>query len=115
VTHLAAQRVIAGQRRLLSAMVVLLLLFMQQDANWHALRHDRQWFDHARDFGLHVPTVAKPCALCALLAGGANALTGAAAVPVRVAASMWLVSFAFQSQPAAQPSYYSSRAPPLAV
>jgi hypothetical protein len=104
-----------ARRRLLSAVVIALLLFMQHDANFHALQHDGMWFEHAHEQGLQVPAIAKLCAQCALLAGGANAIAAGTTAAVHGETATWRVVSAFTSHPVARPSYYSSRAPPLAT
>jgi hypothetical protein len=54
-------------------LAAVLLVAIQQAAQWHALDHLGAWFQRAHEQALHVPTPDGPCAICALFAGGASA------------------------------------------
>jgi hypothetical protein len=99
-------------RRLFSAVAVLLLLMMQQEANWHALQHVGEWAKQARQQGLEVSSTAAYCVECALLAGGTNVLADATATVDIADQHTTPVDTRFSSRPTAVPSFYSSRAPP---
>jgi hypothetical protein len=89
----------------------LLLVAMQYGAQLHALEHVGDTLRQTPEHSLTAPR-DEICALCALFASGANAISSdqvaAHAVPDAGAVSLRpLLSVA-----AAAPSYYSSRAPP---
>ena len=89
----------------------LLLLGMQSEGLRHALAHraaaltapDTPYLQSQNDL---------PCAECALLASGANALAGALPTLPAVSILRVLVFVPRQSTPQAKPAYYRSRAPP---
>jgi hypothetical protein len=90
----------------------LLLVWTQLAAGLHALEHIREALNETQDHSLSVPG-DEVCAMCALFAGSASAITGDIDQGNDVLAS----DEATQSVPAsfapAAPAYYQSRAPPL--
>jgi len=89
----------------------LLLVGMQLASGLHALEHIREALNQTRDHSLSAPN-DEVCAMCALFAGSASAVTGNIDHGYDVLAS----DEASQSSPTsfapAAPSYYQSRAPP---
>jgi hypothetical protein len=95
------------------ALLSFLLLFMQQEAQVHALSHVGPQLARSGETKAVAPTADDACLECALLATGTGAAVGAgqslaSAVPVS-----GLVWSAFRSRAADVPSYFSSRAPPV--
>jgi hypothetical protein len=102
---------IRRHRALFTLFLSLLLLAMQLQAQVHAFGHVGEMQRHTPDHSLVAP-VDDACAMCTLLAGGANAIAcdasqSWAALVADEAPTCALVSWA----PAA-PSYYLTRAPP---
>ena len=92
-------------------LLALLLVGVQSGGELHALEHVGEALRHAPDQSLSLPG-DEVCAICALFAGGANALSDTAD-PGFVAPDARENTFSLPaSRPAAAPSYYSSRAPP---
>jgi hypothetical protein len=98
--------------RILTWLFAFLLLGMQHGAQLHALSHVAGTLDRPQEQGLQLPADNTPCAVCALFAGGSNALaSGGASVPNAAAASA--ATWATVSSPTVHsPTYYLSRAPP---
>ena len=88
---------------------------MQQGAQIHALSHLGNASDRPQEQALQLPADDAPCAICALLAGGSNALAsnnaGVASLPV-AATAPWVT---LASPALSSPSYYQSRAPPASI
>ena len=100
------------QRFILSFLLSLLLVGMQQEAQRHAVEHLRPLLERAHDVGVHTPIDEAACAECALLAGGADAVaTGADALP-STARNGEGRTFAYESRAVPAPDYFHSRAPP---
>jgi hypothetical protein len=99
-------------RRLFSAVAVLLLLMMQQEANLHAVQHVGEWAKLTQQQGLEVSSASAYCVECALLAGGANLVASAVPGSIMPAHETTPTSATFSTRPAAAPSFYSSRGPP---
>jgi hypothetical protein len=102
---------IRRHRPLLALLLSLLLVGMQLQGRVHALEHVGEMLGHTSDHSLVLPA-PDACAMCALFAGGANAIgcdeaEACLAIAADETAPCACISFA----PAA-PSYYSSRAPP---
>jgi hypothetical protein len=96
-----------------AALLVFLLLLMQQAAQWHALDHLGAWLQNAHERALHVPAPDGPCAICALFAGGATAIPSEATPPVPPSEAAPDVFSSTQSLIAtAAPSSNLIRAPP---
>ncbi len=100
-------------RRLVASVFAVLLLAMQQEAQWHALGHDRDLLQRPHEQGLQLPLADEVCAICALFAGGSTAATSRAAALPEPVAGHTAPRYAFSSPTAAAPSYYLSRAPPI--
>ena len=101
------------QRILLTFVLSLLLVGMQQEAQRHALEHLRPLLTRAHDVGVHAPVDDAACAECALLAGGADAVAlGFDALASREPATE-VQTFAYRSRAVPAPSYFQSRAPPV--
>jgi hypothetical protein len=90
----------------------LLLVGMQLASGLHALEHVRDALKQTQDHSLSVPG-DEVCAMCALFAGSASAITG----NIDHCNDGLASDEATQSVPAsfepAAPAYYQSRAPPL--
>ena len=99
--------------RLLTWVFAVLLLGMQHGAQLHAISHLGGLLDRPQEQGLQLPPDDPSCMLCALSAGGSNALAAdshSVSHAVPATAVIWTtVSSPAQSAPA----YYLSRAPPM--
>jgi hypothetical protein len=98
--------------RLLHALALsLLLVGMQLGGELHALEHFEEALKHTPD---HSWTASgdEPCPICALFAGGANAIAGTVDPATVVPAAEANLRLASKSIATAAPSYYFSRAPP---
>ena len=92
--------------------LALLVVGVQYGAQLHALEHLGEELKRAPDQSFSTLSDTEPCAICALFAGGANAVASeadGAAIPIGTEASPQVVPASIAT-PA--PSYYSSRAPP---
>ena len=99
-------------RRLFRAVVLsLLLLGVQYGGQLHALEHLGEGLRHAHDQSFSVPA-DEVCAICALFAGGANALNGDADAAFSTPVAREVTSLPHASLAAAAPRYYERRAPP---
>ena len=104
---------IMTQRLLITFVLSLLLVGMQQEAQRHALEHLRPLLTRSHDVGIHAPVDEAACAECALLAGGADTAasgfnTLASTEPVNE-----LRTLAYRSRAVPAPNYFQSRAPPV--
>ena len=98
--------------RFVAWLFAFLLLGMQQGAQMHALSHTGSAFDRPQEQGLQLPVDDAPCAICALFAGGSNAIASGSAVPPGFAAASAAPRVTFSSLALHTPTYYQSRAPP---
>jgi hypothetical protein len=111
--HVRRRDPVSPVTRLLALVLYGLLLFMQQEGTRHSIDHLRTELEQAHQRSVGLPALT-PCDECALLAAGANALTGAPeAFPVPVWQAPPPATTA-DAVPADRPRYYSARAPPLA-
>ena len=100
-------------RRLLRAVVLsLLLVGVQYGALLHALEHDGEALRHAQGQSFSVPD-DEVCAICALFAGGANALADHTNPAAAVFFGEHAPPYAPTPIAAAAPHFYESRAPPV--
>jgi hypothetical protein len=97
---------------LLALAFSLLLVGMQFGAQLHALEHLRDSLRHTPAHSLTAPA-DEPCAMCALFAGGANAVTAGSGAAFAAPDACQAFSLPPASPAASAPSYYSSRAPPV--
>ena len=101
------------QRIVLTFLLSLLLVGMQQESQRHALEHLRPLLTRVHDVGVHAPIDEAACAECALLAGGTDAVaTGIEALPSK-APNRERRTFAYASRAVPAPTYFQSRAPPV--
>ena len=101
--------------RLLTWLFAVLLLGMQQGAQLHSLSHLGGLVDRPHDQALQVPASDTSCLICALSAGGSNAIASEAPSVPRVAApstAAWVIA---SSRATSSPTYYLSRAPPSSL
>lgn len=106
-----AESIINPTRLLFIALLSLLLVGTQLASGLHALQHVREALRQTPDHSLSVPG-DEACAMCALFAGSASAVTGdigcgyetLAADETARSTPVWIAQTA--------PSYYQSRAPP---
>lgn len=99
-------------RRLVRAIVLsLLLVGVQYGAQLHALEHVGEALRHAKHQSFSVPD-DEVCAICALFAGGANALSDHAEPAAAVFFGEEDPPYAPTPIAAATPRFYESRAPP---
>jgi hypothetical protein len=102
----------ARPHRLLFTLVLSLLLVGSQLASGlHALQHVREALKQSPDHSLSVPG-DEVCAMCALFAGSASAVTGEIGCGYDALAADETPRFASVWIAQAAPSYYQSRAPP---
>ena len=98
--------------RLLTWVFAILLLGMQHGVQLHAISHLGGVLDRPQEQGLQLPANDTSCLICALSAGGSNAISADGA-DVPTAAAATAVAWATVSSSAlSAPAYYSSRAPP---
>lgn len=90
----------------------LLLVGVQHGALLHALEHDGEALRHAQGKSFSVPD-DEVCAICALFAGGANALSDHAEPAAAVFFGEEDPPYAPTPIVAAAPNFYESRAPPV--
>jgi hypothetical protein len=98
--------------RLLALLFSFLLLGMHQGAQLHALAHLGSGLDRPHEQALQPPPDDTPCATCALLAGGSNAIAAAETGAEDFATIFAAPRAATPSRAASAPTYYLSRAPP---
>jgi len=112
-TELHLEFTVARSRRPLFVLILsLLLVGMQAGAQLHALEHDGERLARPHDAALLVPGADEVCAVCALFAGGANAIAGDnGEIEVRLPARERALPMPESLTPAFA-SYYQSRAPP---
>jgi len=104
--------VLRRYRPIVSVLLALLLVFMQQGAQLHALEHDNARLHRAHDAGMQAPGDDAVCAMCALFAGGAGAAAAEAPTLPAPVADFSPPSRAIALVAIASPSPYQSRAPP---
>lgn len=98
--------------RLIQAIALsLLLVGTQLGSELHALEHVGEALKHTADHSWNKAGDAL-CPVCALFAGGANAISGKVSLANVTPGADSKLRFASTSIATAAPSYYSSRAPP---
>ena len=101
------------QRIVLTFLLSLLLVGVQQESQRHALEHLQPLLTRAHDVGVRAPVADVTCVECALLAGGTDAVAlGTDALP-SPATTDERRSFAYTPRTVPAPSYFQSRAPPV--
>ena len=98
--------------RLLAFLFAVLLLGMQHGAQLHALSHLGGLLDRPQEQGLQLPANDTSCLICALSAGGSNAIAADGPSVPSVAAATAVTWATVASPSLSAPAYYSSRAPP---
>ncbi len=101
------------RRPALLALLSFLLLFMQQEAQVHALSHMGAKLAHSHQAEAMEPHADAPCTECALLAAGGSLAHGTAQPPGPAACSLPHLRAATDSRVADAPAFFRSRAPPL--
>ena len=101
------------RRPILFAVLSFLLLFMQLQAQVHALSHLGPQLARSHHTELVAPHVDETCVECALLAAGTNGVQGDAPALAPTATATERALLAFRSRAVDFPAYVSSRAPPL--
>ncbi|HEY5307842.1 MAG TPA: hypothetical protein VIK97_04990 [Casimicrobiaceae bacterium] len=101
------------RRTLFFCLLSLLLLGMQHEGHVHALSHFGPQLVRAHDTGIAPPGADGGCSECALLAAGAHAVTGGAALSSVAPQTYPPATSAFRSHATPAPVYFSSRAPPI--
>ena len=111
----AASRIFGAMSRfrhsVVAVVLAVLLVGMQYGAQLHKLEHIEEALRHGQDQSLCLPG-DEVCAICALFAGGANALADEIDLDTPVFASEEHVSHAPLLTARATPHFYDSRAPP---
>ena len=100
-----------SRRPLVALVLALLLVGMQYGAQLHALEHVGNALKHTPDHSFTTPG-NELCAMCALFAGGASALSGKPDAGFVAPDAREITLSLHASLAADTPSYYSSRAPP---
>ena len=103
---------ICGRRLLRTVVLSLLLLGVQYGGELHALEHVGEALRHAKHQSFDVPN-DEICAICALFAGGANALADHGDTPTPAFVGEDDPPYAPPSIAPAAPHFYDSRAPPV--
>lgn len=98
--------------RFLTWLFAVLLLGMQQATQIHALSHLGGLLDRPQEQGLQAAPGDTSCMVCALCAGGANAVVSDGPSLPRIPAPSTLPWVTVSSPAASAPTYYLSRAPP---
>jgi hypothetical protein len=96
---------------LFALVLALFLVGMQFSAQLHALEHVGNALKHTPDHSWTAPG-NEMCAMCALFAGGASALSGKPDAAFVAPDAREITPSLHASLAAHTPSYYSSRAPP---
>jgi hypothetical protein len=104
---------VSMRRPIVFAVLSFLLLFMQQEAQVHALSHLGPQLARAHETQILVPHADSACVECALLAAGTSTATSDPSSLVFAVTDVEPAWVAFRSHPADAPAYYSSRAPPV--
>jgi hypothetical protein len=104
-------RAVPAHRLILTALLSVLLLFLQQESARHALDHIGAQIERSKHSALERPT-CDVCLECELLAGGTSGMPASWAPPL-ADASGWIEIVAPVARVSvAAPSFYRSRAPP---
>ena len=98
--------------RFVTLLFAFLLLGMQHEAHVHALAHFSGQLQQPHEQTAQLPTDDTTCAVCALFAGGASALTSAGATLDASPDSFVVPVDAGRSAAQSPPAFYLSRAPP---
>ena len=101
------------QRIVLTFLLSLLLVGVQQESQRHALEHLRPLLTRAHEVGIHAPVADVTCVECALLAGGTDAVAVGAGTLHSQATSVEHRTFAYTPRVVPAPSHFQSRAPPI--
>jgi|SRR5689334_15175392 len=101
-------------RRFLSLVFAFLLLGLQQELLLHPLTHLAE-LKARHHSSLKLPTIDVACVECSLLAGAAYAAAGSPPPAACGAGAAECTAFEPSARYVAAPSYYQSRAPPLAL
>jgi hypothetical protein len=101
------------RRSILPAILSFLLLFMQQEAQVHALSHLGPQLARSHETALVAPHADAACAECALLAAGTLLAFGQQADPVSAVPAADGPRGTFPSRAAESPAWFRSRAPPV--
>ena len=99
-------------RRLVTLIVAVLLLVMQQAERAHAISHIGEWFHASHERALAIPDSEAPCAICALFAGGSTAAIDSATPTPPAFTEFAIPPLGAVSRPVPAPSYYIARGPP---
>jgi len=102
-----------GRHAAAAFLLGLLLVGGQIEAQWHALGHFGEWMHRPHEIGLQLPDSDDACAICALLAGGANAVSASASTAAAAPHGFIAPHEPVARATFAAASYYRTRAPPL--
>jgi hypothetical protein len=100
-------------RALVTAFLLVTLMWAQHEMQRHTLQHDADQLQRHHEQGLQKPASDLPCIECSLLAGGSHAVPGSAVSLLPDVPGFLRITVAFLSRTVAAASYYSSRAPPV--
>jgi hypothetical protein len=104
--------VIRSRHPFVAFALALLIVGVQYGAQLHALEHLSEELKRTPDRSFTTPPDSELCAICALFAGGANAVASETDQARFAIATEANPHFAPASIATPAPSYYSSRAPP---
>jgi hypothetical protein len=102
------------RRPFVALLLGLLLVGMQYGSQLHALEHVKEALENAQHQSFTLPN-DEVCAICALFAGGANALADEVDLGTPVVGSEEHVSYAPLLTARATLRFYDSRAPPVSL
>jgi hypothetical protein len=100
-------------RALISAFVLVALMWAQHEMQRHMLQHDAAQLQRHHEQGLQNPIVDVPCLECSLLAGGSHAVASGDSPFAVTPAGFVRIAATFVARSAVTTLYYLSRAPPL--
>jgi hypothetical protein len=101
------------RRPIIYAVLSFLLLFMQQEAQVHALSHLGPQLARSHQTEVLAPLADEACVECSLLAAGTIGAAGEQALLAPAGPVAELIWSAYRSRAADVPSFFSSRAPPV--
>lgn len=101
------------RRALLSAVLSLLLLAMQQQGYVHPLAHLAGHEEPSQETVASAPHADEACGLCTLLAGGSLAVVAGLLPHPADTPGDGLVFHTYRSRAADVPAWFESRAPPV--
>ncbi len=100
-------------RALISAFVLVSLIWAQHEMQRHILQHDAAQLQRHHEPSLQNPITDAPCLECSLLAGGTHAVASGDSPLAATPAGFVRIAATFVSRSVGTTLHYLSRAPPL--